>query len=100
MTVNIKTTEVADVEQIELFKIDGKSFTIQNRPRINVSLKYLKNARTLGAEQAGAILLEDLLGAEAFDALCECDTLTTEEWNEIVALAQRITVGSVETPKA
>lgn len=100
MSVTLTTnTEASPVETVELFSIDGKSYSIEKKPRVNVALKYLKIARNEGADAAGAFLLEKLLGEEAYEALLDYDDLTPENLAAIVEAAQKATLGDLETPK-
>lgn len=93
-----KTTE--EVETVELFSIDGVSYHIPTKPRVNVALKYLKMARDEGTDAAAAFLLEKLLGEEAYNALMDFDDLTDEALGQIVEAAQKVTLGGLEAPKA
>jgi hypothetical protein len=88
-----------EVEQVELFKLNGKSYTIPNKARANVSLKYLNLLRKEGDAAASAYLLTTLLGEEAFDALTEYDDLTTEQFTDVVGAAQKVVLGELDNPK-
>lgn len=100
MTVELTTKPVsADVEQIELFSIDGKSYSIPNKPRVNVALRYLKLAREQGVDAAAAYLIESLIGADGYEALMNYEDLTSEELASIVSAAQKATLGGLEAPK-
>lgn len=102
MSESIALTTQSDVEaeQVELFSIDGKSYTIANKPRLNVALKSLKLARKEGEEAAAAYMLEAVLGEEAFDALTEYEDLTPEVFQAIFQAAQKVVFGGLEGPKA
>ena len=93
------TTSTEEVEKLELFSIDGKSYYIDNKPRINVALKTLKLLRTEGEEAAMAFMMEAAIGEEAFDALTEYDDLTPETFQAIVQAAQKVVFGGLEAPK-
>lgn len=100
MSIELSTTDAPEVEEIELFSIDGKSYTIPNKPRLNVALKTLKLVRTEGQDAAMAYMMEAAIGEEAFDALTEYDDLDTETLQNIMAAAQKVVFGGLEGPKA
>jgi hypothetical protein len=97
--IELTTNTSEEVEQVELFSIDGKSYTIANKPRLNVALKSLKLARKDGEEAAAAYMLEAVLGEEAFDALTEYEDLTPETFTAIFQAAQKVVFGGLEGPK-
>lgn len=100
MSIALTSKPTEEVEQIELFSIDGVSYTIPNKARVNVGLKYMKLMRDQSANAADAWLLEALLGKEAFEALTNYDDLTPEVLEAIVAAAAKVVLGEMETPKA
>lgn len=93
------TTSTEEVEKLELFSIDGKSYYIDNKPRLNVALKTLKLIRKDGEEAAIAYMMEAAIGEEAFDALTEYDDLDIETFQAIVQAAQKVVFGGLEAPK-
>lgn len=99
MSIELSTTDAPDVEQIELFSIDGQSYTIPNKPRLNVALKTLKMARTEGQDAAMAYMMEAAIGAEAFDALTEYEDLDAKTLEAIMTAAQKVVFGGLEAPK-
>jgi hypothetical protein len=101
MTESIALTTKSDegIEQVELFSIDGKSYTIANKPRLNVALKTLKLMRKEGEEVAMAYMMEAAIGEEAFDALTEYEDLDADTFGAIVSAAQKIVFGGLEAPK-
>lgn len=97
--IELTTKSDVEVEQVELFSIDGKSYTIPNKPRLNVALKTLKLMRKEGEEAAMAYMMEAAIGEEAFDALTEYEDLDAETFQQIVLAAQKIVFGGLEAPK-
>lgn len=89
-----------EVEQIELFSLDGVSYTIPNKARVNVGLRYMKIMRDESAQAADAWLLEELVGKDGFEALMNYDDLTPEILEQIVQGAAKVVLGELETPKA
>ena len=83
-------------EMVDLFSIDGVTYQIPAKPRMNVALRYLWHARQHGVDRAAAELLEALLGEQGFAALVEYDDLTPEQFQAIMAAAQKVTMGALE----
>jgi hypothetical protein len=84
------------VEMMDLFELDGKTYQIPARPRVNLALKFLYKARTEGMEMAAAMLLVDLIGEEGFQALMDCDELEPDQLATIINAAQKVTMGGLE----
>lgn len=102
MSIELTTSNESneEVEQVELFSIDGKSYTIPKKPRMNVALKTMKMIRTEGEDAAAAYMLEAVIGEEAYDALTDYDDLDPETFRQIIAIAQKVVFGGLEGPKA
>lgn len=88
----------APEERIPLFIIDGVEYTVPKRPRPNVGLKFMRVLKAEGQEVAAAGLLEDMLGAEGFKALSECEELTEEDFEQVMNLVQKLALGNKEAP--
>lgn len=73
----------AEGDRVELFNIDGRSYTIPERPSANVLVRYLWFAKS---NQDHAIMqaLEDLAGPEAVAALLTYEALSWEEFGAIL----------------
>lgn len=99
MSIELHTDKSEKVEEVELFSIDGKSYTIPNKPRLNVALKTLKLAREQGEDAAMVYMMEKAIGEEAFEALTEYDDLDPETFAQIIAAAQKVVFGGLEGPK-
>jgi len=87
----------SEPEMVTLFSIDGEEYRVPAKPRVNVALKYLTNAREFGEQLAQMMLLEELLGPEGYKALSEYDELTSEQLNEVADLAAKLTLGGLES---
>ncbi len=85
--------------QIEIFRLGGAVYSIPDRPRVNLALKYLWLAKTRGEEIAGQWMLEELLGADAYQALMDFDDLTDTQFAAIMNRAQQVGLGSLEQGK-
>ena len=84
-------------EMVDLFSIDGKTYQVPAKPRVNVALQYLTLSREHGEQMAQMMLLEKLLGPEGYKALSEYDELTPEQLREVSDFAAKLTLGAVES---
>ncbi len=89
----------APPSQIEIFRLGGVVYSIPDRPRVNLALKYLWLAKTRGEEIAGQWMLEELLGVDAYQALMDFDGLTDTQFAAIMNRAQQVVLGSLEQGK-
>jgi hypothetical protein len=79
-----------------LFTLDGKEYHVPAKPRAAIAVRYLRNVKRMSADYAAAALLEELLGVDGFDALCDYDTLTSDQFKAILVAAQKLAMGSFE----
>jgi len=86
--------------EVALFRLDGRTFTIPARSRVNVGLKYLWIAKTSGEGAADQWLLEQLVGTEGYQALMNHDGLEADQLTRIMQAAQRTVLGGMEPGKA
>jgi len=94
--VVLVTGSAPEAPSVELFSLDGVSYTIPAKPRVNLALRYLWHAKQYGEDRAAAELLESLLGAEGFEALMNYDDLTGDQFEAIMAAATKYTLGALE----
>lgn len=86
-------------QRVPAFSINGVTYSILTKPKVNAGLKYVHLARTRGAEIAVDFMLETLLGAEGYAALMDFDDLTEEDLTAVMNAATRIMTGAIEAPK-
>ncbi len=86
-------------ERVPAFSINGVTYSILTRPKVNAGLKYVHLARTRGSEIAIDYMLETLLGKEGYEALIDFDDLTEDNLKAVIEAASRIMAGAVEAPK-
>jgi hypothetical protein len=84
-----------DPKMMDLFFIDGKVYQIPAKPKVNVALKYLWEAKTIGELPAATNLLVALIGEEGFKALTEYEDLTPDQFNSILSGATKLTLGAL-----
>jgi len=86
----------APVEMLPLFSIDGVEHGMPAKIRPNTGLKYLRMVRTQDANVAGAWLLEEILGADSYEALMGHDDLEPEQLAQVMAIVERHALGQME----
>lgn len=97
MVLNLDDAQKVDeTETVPLFVLDGKTYTIPAKPKANITLKYLRNIRTMGEDIAAGELLEGLLGSEGYEALMNHDDLTMDQFQQVMLAAQKHVLGAIE----
>lgn len=81
---------------VDLFKLDGKTYQIPANPKANIALKFMRNTRKYGDVIASDVLLEELLGTEGYEALVNHDELTSEQFQTVMMIAQKLVLGTME----
>lgn len=96
--LNLDAIEKTDepVEMVDLFHLNGRTYQIEKKPKLNIALKFLKVRRERGELEAAAELLPDMIGDEAFTALSEYEGLTTEIFEHVATAAAKVTMGGLE----
>ena len=95
----LKSVKGAEPERVPAFSIDGVTYEISTRPKVNKALRYLHISRTQGPDAGIDFMLGELLGEEGYEALMNFDQLTEEQLKDVVTIASRIMTGAVEVPK-
>lgn len=85
-----------EVKRVPLFYIDDEEYTIPERFGASIGLRYLRNINVDGRDYAIAQLLEEVLGADGFEALSNCDTLTQDQINKINEYIVELALGAVD----
>jgi hypothetical protein len=83
-------------DRVTVFSIDGTDYTVPARPRPNIAVRFLWRQKEAGVMQAASELLESMLGTEGFKALSEYDDLTDEQFSQVLAIVQKVALGSLE----
>lgn len=87
--------EEETVPMVDLFILEGVTYSIPDRVRPNVSLKYLWMIRQAGPTAAEAWLMEALLGTDGYLAYLNCNYMTQETSDAIFALARQVVFGEL-----
>ncbi len=90
------TAAALSEDQVVLFELDGREYTVPAQPRAVVALRYLRAVRKGGTEAGAAQLLTDLIGQDGFDALCDYEDLKPAQLKAIMEAAQKLALGAVE----
>lgn len=96
-------SEDMDVEPdlVEVFRLDGKPYYVDRNIGSGVALRMLKELRHNGENSAVAVMLEELLGEEAFDDLSKFRGLTPANFAQVLLQCQRAIFGDqMSGPKA
>jgi hypothetical protein len=91
--------EMPDERRIDLFSIDGTTYSMLLNPPPIVGLRYLELCRD-SLQGANAYLLEVTLGEEAYQALLAYQQLTEDQYNWILEQIVKRSLGAQERPKA
>jgi hypothetical protein len=94
--IALVTRKELDEDRVPVFSIDDVEYTVPARPRPNISLKFMRNLHDHDEQYAMAALMEDMLGKDGWNALCEFDGLTEEELTDIMDLIQELAMGGSE----
>lgn len=91
--------EKGEPEKVTLFFLGDTEYQVPAVPEANVALRYLRDVRTQGEEQAAANLMVSLLGEEGFDALCDYRGLTSKQLEAVMKAAQQHVLGALEATR-
>lgn len=95
--IELKSTgDRSDEEMVVLFTLDDVEYKVPARPRVNLSLQYLTDARQFGEQLAQMMLLEKMLGPDGYEALSSWEDLTAEQLGEVADYAARLALGALE----
>lgn len=97
--IQITTLAAADRKMEDLFSIDGVTYQIPVRVGANLTLGYLRVARTHGDASAIGWAAEKVLGEKAYLALMECDDLTQEDLEAVFSVVHTKIMGAMEAGK-
>jgi hypothetical protein len=89
--IDLGTTDVEEnetVETVEVFKLDGKVYSLPKDVSAGVSLKYLQLQTEEGPDAAAYYIMREMLGQEAFDALANHPRLKKADLNKIMSVVE------------
>ena len=86
-------------KRVPLFYIDDVEYTVPEKPSPRNGLRYLWLLSKQGESEANFFLLSSLLGEKGYAALMNYKPLTESQYNDIMNLAVKISLGDREIPK-
>jgi len=92
--VKIDTSIVVDEERDTLFWIDDEEYTIPKKIKPNITMKYFNDVLEKGESYAIAAAMDAVLGTDAMEALAECDAVSDEHMEQIMAVVEKKLVGA------
>lgn len=79
-----EASEDVEVESVDIFKLDGKVYTAPKALPFSVALEYMEAQVEHGPDAAVFLMIKNVLGKDAFDALKKNRNLTQEQFQEII----------------
>lgn len=99
--LDIRSEELSEPDLVEVFRLDGKPYYVDRNIGAGVGLKILRSMKRQGEESAVATTLEELLGEQQFDELCNFRGLTPKNFAQILMRCSQVIFGNEESgPKA
>lgn len=80
-----------------LFRLGGKEYEAVANPSASLMLRYLDRMRKWGPNPAISWLIEELVGAEGYEALLTSPKVTQKDFAAVSRAAVRIVMGDGET---
>ena len=94
--VVIDSSNVKVVDRIHVFTIDDVDYTMDGAPSPALALRMLEMIELKGEEAAMSYAMHEVLGDEAFDALKNCDAITTEQFEAIMEIVGDHVMGALD----
>lgn len=83
-------------ETVPLFEVDGTTYGIPAKPKLGVAVRFLQGVANGGGLLAELALLEELLGAEAYQVLMDQD-VDGDQLKALISAAEKAVLGGLET---
>lgn len=81
---------------VDLFELDGRMYRIPSKPSPALILRFQRDLRKQGRDEAVANLLTTLLGQEALDALAESPEVQEEDVADVFGIVARVAFGGIK----
>lgn len=85
-----------EVEMVDLFEVRGQMYQVPAKPPFTHALKAISTARTQGAGMAELMILEEVVGPEAWAALCSAKGVTGTQVAKIANAVSLLVMGALE----
>jgi hypothetical protein len=89
-------TDQQPAEKAPVFAYKGTTYYIEKKPRVNLTLRYLKARRERGPVEAEMDFLPEILGDELMDVLISITDLSEEDFAAVAKKAAEITMGGLD----
>lgn len=86
--------------RIVIFYIDGTPHSVPEDPPAIIMINYLDAVRRHGPVPASTYLLEAMLGADSYAALCNSEDITQEQLGQVIEKVDGILMAAQRSPKA
>lgn len=84
-------------DKVVLFTIDDREFTVPAKPGMRIALKFMNEMKKSNNEMFGMLqLLEDMLGAEQYEALLDFDELDDDLIGKISEQCIKLALGEAQ----
>lgn len=101
MMINLNEAEdVEPVERIDVFSLDGVTYSIPAQQNASFALRYLQYVKEHGEDAAAAYLMELMLGEEGYAALASYENLTDTQLLTVFQACLETALGAMAGPKA
>lgn len=85
-----------EVEMVDLFEIAGRMYQVPAKPPFAHALRAISTARTQGAGMAELMILEEVVGPEAWEALCSAKGVTGAQVAKLANAVSLLVMGAME----
>lgn len=83
-------------EMVDVFELDGKMYRVPKRINPMLTMRWQREARTVGQYAATENLLLTLLGQDAVDALAESPEVDEEDIAKVFAIVGHLAFGTAQ----
>jgi hypothetical protein len=90
--------KLANAKRVEIFELDGITYSMPAAPRAEVALEYLDLMNGQGEDAAAYYLITECLGVDAFRALKAVKGLTDEDFDGIMTRVRAVALPKATAP--
>lgn len=87
----------AEAERIPLFEVDGTAYTVPAEVPPTVGIKLMLMTAGMSEARRGAVLIENLAGNKALNALLNSG-MSDAEWHQLITTLSEHAYGRLEEP--
>lgn len=94
-----ESQEKVSTERVEIFSLNGTSYTAPATPGAAFGLRYLEFKREHGEDAAVDYLLSHMLGQDGYAVLTHYEDLTDAQLLTVFSACLELALGAMEDPK-